>query len=376
VELTIHLHLLFFSIGSLPANMSRKVDPHSSKSNFADHNLRGDEESFEMRHRQSSGTETERPAPDGHLTFVPQPNRPEGHLQQGRMNYEQFLDLTRHSPPLLWAMIAELQTMSAMDTASSQTRITMLTQELETQKLQNHAQIEVIAAMSIRHQKELESMAASYRSLETVPTQASARESDIRPPGDPQQLALRMSYRLSDPPRLSNGRQPDFDLWCVFMRLKMRVNADRMDTEEVRMAYVASRCTGDAAQQLAPRLRDDAPCPFRDAEEMLQYLELIYAPALQSLDAHVEFTELKMKYEQSFEAFFRKFILLAAQSGKDVNDGTLKFELWHKLTQELRDLVNPVWNDQPVTFQAFVQLVKRCVALQESSNCLEPDVVT
>lgn len=46
------------------------------------------------------------------------------------------------------------------------------------------------------------------------------------------------------------------------------------------------------------------------------------APALQSLDAHVEFTELKMKYEQSFEAFFRKFILLAAQSGKDVNDGT------------------------------------------------------
>lgn len=191
------------------------------------------------------------------------------------MNYEQFLDLTRHSPPLLWAIIAEVQTMSAMDTTSSQTRITLLTQELETQKLQNHAQIEVIAAMSIRHQKELESMAVSYRSLETVPTQASARESDIRPPGDPQQLALRMSYRLPDPPRLSNGRQPDFDFWCVFMRLKMRVNADRMDTEEVRMAYVASRCTDDAAQQLAPRLRDDAPCPFRDAEEMLQYLKLI-----------------------------------------------------------------------------------------------------
>ena len=90
------------------------------------------------------------------------------------------------------------------------------------------------------------------------------------------QKAVRKSTKLPDPPVLTDGKDPNYDLWAKRMKSKLNANADYYPTENLRMAYLATRVEGTASLHLAPRMRDDAKNPFITAEKIMEILKKVF----------------------------------------------------------------------------------------------------
>ncbi|KAF5858685.1 hypothetical protein ETB97_003900 [Aspergillus alliaceus] len=76
---------------------------------------------------------------------------------------------------------------------------------------------------------------------------------------------------------------------------KFEANADRYDTEIVKKAYLVSRTSGLACQQLNPRLREDTTNPSQSTIEMLDTLTRAFRDAHRQIKAQVELRNLMMK---------------------------------------------------------------------------------
>ena len=66
------------------------------------------------------------------------------------------------------------------------------------------------------------------------------------------------SVKLPDPPILTDGTSPKFEDWMIAMENKLSANADRFDTPKMRLAYVTTRCGGNAFRNITPPMRKDA----------------------------------------------------------------------------------------------------------------------
>lgn len=87
-------------------------------------------------------------------------------------------------------------------------------------------------------------------------------------------------------------------------------NADRYDTEFLKMAYVESRTEGNAAKHLEPRMRKDSPKPFLSSDEMLNTLEKIFDDPNRKLTALTQFRSLRQG-GKDFNSFWAEFQRLA-----------------------------------------------------------------
>jgi hypothetical protein len=55
-------------------------------------------------------------------------------------------------------------------------------------------------------------------------------------------------YTIPDSPALSDGKEPDFEIWKFKIENKLQANSDQLYTPQLRTTYVFSQCEGSVAQ--------------------------------------------------------------------------------------------------------------------------------
>ena len=160
------------------------------------------------------------------------------------------------------------------------------------------------------------------------------------------------STKLPDPPVLTDGKEPTIDHWSQKMRAKLTANADHYPTEELKMAYLASRAEGTANLHLAPRLRPTAANKFSTAEEMLEALDRVFGDPHRRQTAMNSFRKLYQK-DKDFNTFWSEFQRLAAE----LETMTPEF-----LLDEFRDKVNTELKKAMVTVDIpdVYELAQKC----------------
>ncbi|KAJ5763368.1 hypothetical protein N7533_002049 [Penicillium manginii] len=162
---------------------------------------------------------------------------------------------------------------------------------------------------------------------------------------------------IPGPPALSDGIEPDFEVWKSKIENKLQVNADHISTPELQMAYVFSRCEGPAAQHLAPRMGSDATLRFKNATDMIAHLNTIYGVPSRSDQVFSQYRDVSMEYGQRFIEFFPTFSLLAERA--KIPEERRKGDLLRKLSSDLR--VRMTGNFQN---KSYYELVEICKAME------------
>ncbi|EED18927.1 retrotransposon polyprotein, putative [Talaromyces stipitatus ATCC 10500] len=160
------------------------------------------------------------------------------------------------------------------------------------------------------------------------------------------------SPKIPDGKKLSDGKDPRYESWKIDVRAKLKANKDQYDTPEARRAYVKSMCEGEAAEHLLARLRDDAPDPFIDADDMIEHLDTIYLDANRVSNAKMDFRNLTQG-KTRFQTFLSKFALLALDSG--LSRSEWKEELYYKMNTEMKRAVMRESNDSTMSYEEFVK---------------------
>lgn len=155
------------------------------------------------------------------------------------------------------------------------------------------------------------------------------------------------SPKLPDPATFS-GDQDDklsFEDWMIRIQGKLEGNADHFSTEPLRLAYVVSRLTGDAAKHTAPRLRVGGINKYGTAQELLDHLREIYEDPDRRDKARQKFKSLYMKQSDNFHDFYTKFLHLASEA--EIGTSELSYELNDKLSLSLRAQVMTKFLEKP-----------------------------
>ncbi len=145
------------------------------------------------------------------------------------------------------------------------------------------------------------------------------------------------SVKLPDPLLLTDGKEPKFEDWESRMKNKLIANADHYATEILKMAYIENRTGGDAAQHLAPRLREGAANKFTTADEMFKHLENVYLDPNRLQTAKTDFRKLVMRKNDNFHEFLTKFLHLAGEA--NIPEDDYKYEMNTKLAFDLQKAV-------------------------------------
>jgi hypothetical protein len=160
----------------------------------------------------------------------------------------------------------------------------------------------------------------------------------------------RKTVKLENPPMLDDGKAVRFDDWLVLIKQKLTENADHYDTPGLRIALVSGCTTGKAQRHMAPRLRDGAINKYKDSDEILEHLKVIYNDPNRLITAKNEFRQLSMRTSDQFHDFHSNFIYWASEA--EIPETTWKDELYHRLTTELQKLTIPKSIDDS-DFQEF-----------------------
>ncbi|KAJ9247530.1 hypothetical protein DTO280E4_4177 [Paecilomyces variotii] len=129
------------------------------------------------------------------------------------------------------------------------------------------------------------------------------------------------AWNKRDPPLLTDGKNPKFEDWVVQMKSKLKTNADHYyyDNESLR-----------------PRFREESAHPYKSADEIFTYLQVIFHDPSRRWNANRQFTRLQMKTDQKYHDFLVEFMRLAGEA--DINPDDYKDEMFHKVTNSLRNL--------------------------------------
>ena len=174
-------------------------------------------------------------------------------------------------------------------------------------------------------------------------------------PGEHQE-GTRRSTKLPDPPVLTDGKDPDYDLWARRMKSKLEANADHYPTESLRMAYLATRVEGTASLHLAPRMREDAKNPFNTAEEMIETLKKVFGDPNRRQTAMNDYRKLYQRNDP-FNKYWVEFQRLTAEIG--INDDDLvRNDFKEKLHPDLRRALMGVEETD------LQKLANKCIGLE------------
>jgi hypothetical protein len=75
---------------------------------------------------------------------------------------------------------------------------------------------------------------------------------------------------------LNNGKAVWFNNWLVLIKQKLTKNTDHYDIPGLQIALVSGYITRKAQRHMAPRLRDRAINKYKDSDEILEHLKVIY----------------------------------------------------------------------------------------------------
>lgn len=162
------------------------------------------------------------------------------------------------------------------------------------------------------------------------------------------------STKLPDGKPLTDGKDPKFEAWLMNIENKLRVNADHFPTPESRIAYVASRCEGEAQEHILPRFREDATDAYQDVEDLIDHLKLLYLDENRVINARMEMRSLQMRKNDKFQEFLSKFTRLAQDSKLARTEW--KEELYYRLSFDMQRAMIRESTDKLVSYEEFAQL--------------------
>ncbi|KAJ5185691.1 hypothetical protein N7491_006438 [Penicillium cf. griseofulvum] len=162
------------------------------------------------------------------------------------------------------------------------------------------------------------------------------------------------STYIPDPERLDDGIGPQFESWLHDMQGKLFFNADHYSTEKHKMIYIACRTTGTAHVYLNAGLRKDAKTPYTTAQQMFDDLEWRFGNLNEAVEACDGLYIPNMESTDDFHTFLSMF--LYKSGGNRISFGSLKNELFIRLTEDLKRAVKPAAFSENVTFDEFTKL--------------------
>jgi hypothetical protein len=75
---------------------------------------------------------------------------------------------------------------------------------------------------------------------------------------------------------LDNGKAVWFNNWLVLIKQKLTENANHYNIPSLQIALVSGCTTGKAQRYIALRLRNRAINKYKDSDEILKHLKVIY----------------------------------------------------------------------------------------------------
>jgi len=168
--------------------------------------------------------------------------------------------------------------------------------------------------------------------------------------------ASKHTYRLPDPPILTDGKDPTFDSWNTMIRDKLRNNAYLFQDESARIAYVFNRTGGYANKQLLPRRRQDSANPFADSFEMIELLETVLGDTNRTHTARAKFNKL-VQGTRSVRKLYADFSVLIADL--DNTDESNMYDFKAKLNPAIRKAI------AGDTSETLKQLADKCIRIDQ-----------
>ncbi|KAI9035908.1 pol polyprotein [Aspergillus affinis] len=120
----------------------------------------------------------------------------------------------------------------------------------------------------------------------------------------------------------------------------MTANADYYPTAKLRIAYVTSRCKGDAHRHISPRLETQ---DYRDFGEILNHLKGVFVDPNKARNARRTFNTIKMANFKDYHTFASEFQYLAVEG--QIDRETWKESFFHALPDEVQRMVAYAFND-------------------------------
>jgi hypothetical protein len=178
--------------------------------------------------------------------------------------------------------------------------------------------------------------------------------------------AASKAAKLDDPPKLSDGKNPRFEDWRLLMEQKLRGNADRYPTPDLRIAYIRGRCEGKALKNFMNRIRPGCSNPYTDGEDVFEHLKQAFNNPNRVIEAKQLFRDLFMKNSDKFHDFLSEFVYLAGEA--EVNENDWRDELHYRLIPKLQELTIPAINDPQGTFEQFTNYCSTTANRLEFTN--------
>jgi hypothetical protein len=107
---------------------------------------------------------------------------------------------------------------------------------------------------------------------------------------------------------LNNGKAVWFDDWLVLIKQKLTENANHYNIPGLQIALMSGCITRKAQRHMAPRLRDRAINKYKDSDEILEHLKVIYNDPNRLITTKNEFQQLSMRTSDQFHDFHSNFI--------------------------------------------------------------------
>jgi hypothetical protein len=174
------------------------------------------------------------------------------------------------------------------------------------------------------------------------------------------------SAKLDDPLKLSDGRNPRFDDWRILMEQKLRANADRYSTPDLRIAYIGGRCEGKALKTFMNRIRPGCSNPYTDGDDVFEHLKQAFNNPNRVIEANQQFRNLFMKSSDKFHDFLSEFVYLAGEA--EISEDDWRDELHYRLIPKLQELTIPAINDPEGTFEQFTSYCSTTANRLEITN--------
>lgn len=299
--------------------------------------------------RPDRADEQEGDAPQTHWHYVA-----DGPHGRKKIEFEEFAEKIANNPQqvyrdleLIFANVhEEVNSLRAYENKYRASKEKISALEREVAELRNR--VEALEEEKSQLEEERDDYKAEWRVLgRRIQEMQSGREAGVTPSviasstGD-FPTKLQKSEKVADPPIFrgkENGKEvePKFEDWILAMKRKLRANADRYNTEEIRIAYVAGRVGGEAADHLRPYLDEENPAYAETADQLFARLQEVYRDPNRLDKARASFYQLSMGPKDDFHSFHTKFIQLAYEAR--IRDEEYKYHLNEKLYPRLRELV-------------------------------------
>lgn len=125
------------------------------------------------------------------------------------------------------------------------------------------------------------------------------------------------SAKILNPPVLTDGQDPTFELWELRVRDKLAANSDHFPTARQRLVFVKSYYSGQAPSHLLHRSRPGAVDAYEDAEDVIQHLRLIYDMDDKGQRARSKSRKLvRLKASYRFQSFLSEFTEAGSRDGE------------------------------------------------------------